>query len=555
MREEIEAETARSLGPGKAIGAEPIMLTVRSPNVPNLTLVDMPGLTKIATDNQPLSIVRELEDMSRHYIKGDNVIILAVSPANADIATSDAMRLVKEFDPDGERTVGVVTKLDLMDAGTDARELLEGKQLYLKHGWFGVVNRSQADINKKVQSAEARRKEREYFKNKPEYADLNCGTDILVTNLTKQLEAAITRAVPKIQMHIRKSIKEMEDELKTFGEMPPDRATKMHCVLTLLAAFEKAYLLLLEGGPGGGRGGEKVRNILEKTLPDSIHALPFSQTFSLRMVKDAIEVADGCQAYLIAPEKSMRRLICDGVSLIRPPTERIVDVIHDALVTMIDQTMEMVNKSNPDMSRFSMLRSTIVRTSMTSLEKFRDETRAFCIKMVEMESSYFTASFFRDAQAQANGRALAAKHGMNAPSRGENDYDSQSYGQSPSQPGLPQYSGSRAGGYGGGGDGGGEGFTPEVEAQLQRISSTVTAYIANMADTLLKNIPKAVIHIQVLQAKTVLLEPLYKQVGGITDEQLRLLLGDDPETAARRETLIMRSGLLRKAQEEILAAL
>ena len=63
VRVEIEAETARSLGPGKAVSAEPILLTLRSPNVPNLTLVDMPGLTKIATDGQPQSIVRELEDM------------------------------------------------------------------------------------------------------------------------------------------------------------------------------------------------------------------------------------------------------------------------------------------------------------------------------------------------------------------------------------------------------------------------------------------------------------------------------------------------------------
>jgi len=513
-------------------------------------------MTKIATDGQPLSIVRELEDMTRHYIKGDNVIILAVSPANADIATSEAMRLVKEYDPEGMRTVGVVTKLDLMDAGTDARELLSNEAVYLQNGWFGVVNRSQADINKRINSVEARRKEREWFKSKTEYAGLNCGTDVLVTNLTEQLQKAIVRAIPKIQMQIRKSLGTMEAELKTFGEMPPDRATKMHTVLTLLAAFEKAFIKLLEGGPGGGRGGEKVRNILEKTLPDSIHALPFSQTFSLRMVKDAIEVADGCQAYLIAPEKSMRRLICDGVSLIRPPTEKIVDVIHDALVGMIDQTMEMVGKSNPDITRFSMLRSTIVRISMQSLEKFRDETRAFCIKMVDMESSYFTASFFRDAQAQANGRALAAKHGMNAPARGENDYDSAFPGGSPSygQPGLPQYQGSRQGGYGGGG-GTDEAFTPEVEAQLQRISSTVTAYIANMADTLLKAIPKAVIHLQVLQAKTLLLEPLYKQVGGITDEQLRLLLGDDPETAARRELLLSRTALLRKAQDEIMSAI
>ena len=156
VREEIEGETSRSLGVGKAVSAEPIMLTIRSPNVPTLTLVDMPGLTKIATDGQPYSIVRELEDMSRAYIKSENVIILAVSPANADIATSDAMRLVREYDPDGERTIGVLTKLDLMDKGTDARSTLSGTEYHLRHGWYGVVNRSQQDINLKLVRARAR---------------------------------------------------------------------------------------------------------------------------------------------------------------------------------------------------------------------------------------------------------------------------------------------------------------------------------------------------------------------------------------------------------------
>ena len=59
--------------------------------------------------------------MCKQYIKGDNAIILAVSPANADLATSDALRLAKEVDPMGERTIGVLTKIDFMDKGTDCR--------------------------------------------------------------------------------------------------------------------------------------------------------------------------------------------------------------------------------------------------------------------------------------------------------------------------------------------------------------------------------------------------------------------------------------------------
>lgn len=82
-------ETDRTLGVGsKAVSSEPIMLSIRSKTVPNLTLVDMPGLTKVATADQPESIVRDIEEMARAFISPPNVVIVAVSPANADIATS-----------------------------------------------------------------------------------------------------------------------------------------------------------------------------------------------------------------------------------------------------------------------------------------------------------------------------------------------------------------------------------------------------------------------------------------------------------------------------------
>lgn len=73
-----------------------------------------------------------------------------MTPANADLATSDALHLAREVDPAGDRTIGVLTKLDIMDPGTDARDILEGQAVKLKHGWIGVVNRGQADINSKV---------------------------------------------------------------------------------------------------------------------------------------------------------------------------------------------------------------------------------------------------------------------------------------------------------------------------------------------------------------------------------------------------------------------
>ena len=227
IRQEIDAETHRSCGGGVSVSPNPINLHVTSPNVPSLTLVDMPGLTKIAVEGQPKSIVKDIEDMARYYIAGKNAIILAVTPANADIATSDALRLAREVDPAGERTVGVLTKLDIMDRGTDARDVLEGSTAPLRHGWIAVVNRAQADLDGNVSMGEARRREAEFFRSKHEYAGLkNIGMDALTHKLTKKLEEAIIRQIPVIQSTISDGVQIIQKELKVgAGRQPGGRAS------------------------------------------------------------------------------------------------------------------------------------------------------------------------------------------------------------------------------------------------------------------------------------------------------------------------------------------
>ena len=119
--------------------------------------------SKIEVDN-PLCTAFQIREMIHDYIGQDNTLILAVTPANQDLANSDALKLASSVDPDGLRTIGVITKLDLMDKGTDALDIFEGKLLPLKLGYIGVVNRSQNDINGKTSITESLRKEKEFFR-------------------------------------------------------------------------------------------------------------------------------------------------------------------------------------------------------------------------------------------------------------------------------------------------------------------------------------------------------------------------------------------------------
>lgn len=108
-----------------------------------------------------------------------------MSPANVDLANSDALKLARTVDPRGLRTLGVLSKLDLMDAGTNALDVLTGRTYPLKLGFIGVVNRSQQDINLDLPMEDARIKEQEFFQNHPVYRNIShrCGTKYLAKTL------------------------------------------------------------------------------------------------------------------------------------------------------------------------------------------------------------------------------------------------------------------------------------------------------------------------------------------------------------------------------------
>lgn len=110
--------------------------------------------------------------MALHYVKDERTIILCVIPANADISTSDGLQMARRLDPDGKRTIGVITKIDIMDRGTNAKNMIMGKDVSLRLGYVGVKNRSQHDIQSNMRVREALKEERNYFSKHPVYSTM-----------------------------------------------------------------------------------------------------------------------------------------------------------------------------------------------------------------------------------------------------------------------------------------------------------------------------------------------------------------------------------------------
>ncbi|KAG0480123.1 hypothetical protein HPP92_010718 [Vanilla planifolia] len=501
IRKEIQDETDRITGRTKHISNIPIHLSVYSPHVVNLTLIDLPGLTKVAVEGQPDSIVHDIENMVRSYVEKPNCIILAISPANQDIATSDAIKLAREVDPSGERTFGVLTKLDLMDLGTNALDVLEGRSYRLQHPWVGIVNRSQADINKNVDMINARRKEQEYFATSPDYGHLasNMGSEYLAKLLSRHLETVIRQRIPSIIALINKTIDELEAELNRIGRpIGSDAGAQLYTILEMCRAFDRIFKEHLDGGRPGG---DRIYGVFDNQLPAALKKLPFDKHLSTNNVRKVVSEADGYQPHLIAPEQGYRRLIDGALTLFKGPAEASVDAVHLIL-------KELVRKSigeTEELKRFPTLQSDIAAAANEALDRFRDESRKTVLRLVDMEASYLTVEFFRKLPAE--------------PEKGANQ-------QAPTN---DRYN----------------------DGHLRRIGSNVSAYVTMVCDSLRITIPKAVVHCQVREAKRSLLNYFYAQVGSREKKQLGVMLDEDPGLMEKREAIAKRLELYKSARDEI----
>ncbi|CBI33933.3 hypothetical protein VitviT2T_002382 [Vitis vinifera] len=501
VRKEIQDETDRMTGRTKQISPVPIHLSIYSANVVNLTLIDLPGLTKVAVEGQPESIVQDIENMVRSYIEKPNCIILAISPANQDIATSDAMKLSREVDPTGERTFGVLTKLDLMDKGTNALDVLEGRSYRLLHPWVGIVNRSQADINKNVDMIAARRREREFFATSPDYGHLSSkmGSEYLAKLLSKHLEAVIRARIPSITSLINKSIDELEGELDHLGRpIAIDAGAQLYTILELCRAFDRIFKEHLEGGRPGG---DRIYGVFDNQLPSALRKLPFDRHLSLQNVRKVISEADGYQPHLIAPEQGYRRLIDSSLNYFRGPAEASVDAVHFVLKELVRRSIG----ETKELRRFPTLQAELAAASNEALERFREESKKTTLRLVEMESSYLTVDFFRKLPQEVE------------------------KGGNPSASAADRYG----------------------EGHFRRIGSNVSQYVAMVSETLKNSIPKAVVHCQVREAKRSLLDHFYTQVGKKEGKQLSQLLDEDPALMERRQQCAKRLELYKSARDEI----
>ncbi|XP_067446349.1 dynamin-1-like protein isoform X4 [Thunnus thynnus] len=398
IRQEIEAETERMSGNNKGISDEPIHLKIFSPHVVNLTLVDLPGITKVPVGDQPNDIEIQIKELIVKYISNPNSIILAVTAANTDMATSEALKVAREVDPDGRRTLAVVTKLDLMDAGTDAMDILMGRVIPVKLGIIGVVNRSQLDINQKKSVADSIRDEYAFLQKKyPSLANRN-GTKYLARTLNRLLMHHIRDCLPELKTRINVLAAQYQSLLNSYGEPVDDKSATL---LQLITKFAAEYCNTIEGTAKYIEtaelcGGARICYIFHETFGRTLESVDPLGGLTTIDVLTAIRNATGPRPALFVPEVSFELLVKRQVKRLEEPSLRCVELVHEEMQRIIQHCS---NYSTQELLRFPKLHDAIVEVVTSLLRKRLPVTNEMVHNLVAIELAYINTKHpdFADA--------------------------------------------------------------------------------------------------------------------------------------------------------------
>ena len=393
VREIIEALTDEVCKSNKNIIDKPIILNVYSPTCPDLTLVDLPGITRVPVGDQPENIEEITKNMAIRYIDDPLTIILCVIAANCDIAISDGLKLAKEIDKSGSRTLGVLTKLDIMDSGTDARKALMNEEIELKLGYVGVKNRSKQDLINKLSMAETSRKEKEFFKSHPVYKNLpagHLGTDVLINKLTKIYFRIIRENLPNIIKAINERVKTAEEELTGLGQpMPIDDAGKMNLLWNMINEYCDIFKNVLQGKYNNkrlnfleGEGGFKIKILYKKLLEEFTGDYKATARYTDENINYALTIHEGDS---IPGFPSVDAFIY----LLRPQLEKLKDPIEECFQEVFQYIDFLSGKILEKVfTRFPQAVNDISDLVSNYLIEERDKTKYLLDSVVDMEINY-----------------------------------------------------------------------------------------------------------------------------------------------------------------------
>jgi dynamin 1-like protein len=390
IRKEIVHETDSKTGKNAGISPVPINLRIFSPNVLTLTLVDLPGLTKVPVGDQPKDIERQIRDMVLKFISKPNAIILSVTAANTDLANSDGLKLAREVDPEGGRTIGVLTKIDLMDQGTDVIDILAGRIIPLRYGYIPVINRGQKDIETNKRISEALAYERNFFESHPAYRAKAqyCGTPFLARKLNMILMHHIKNTLPETKSRINATLAKYQMELSALGDDAMALGSPANIVLNIITELSNEYRTILDGNSQDLStqelsGGARISFVFHELFANGVRAVdPFDQVKDVD-IRTILYNSSGSSPSLFVATQGFEVIVKQQIRRFEEPVLRCVQLVYDELIRIINHILQ-----KPIYRRYPQMREQLFNTITTYLKMSVVPTNKLVSDIVNMEASY-----------------------------------------------------------------------------------------------------------------------------------------------------------------------
>ncbi|KAK6536516.1 dynamin-like GTPase mgm1 [Arthrobotrys megalospora] len=326
------------------VSDDPIRLTIYSKNVPDLSLIDLPGYIQLSALDQPDELKAKIFQLCDKYIQPPNVI-LAVSAADVDLANSTALRASRRVDPRGERTIGVITKMDLVDPDRGSN-ILRDKNYPLRLGYVGVVCKvphSGGLFSRQVNVLNAITKnENAFFSQHPQFAGesgVTVGTYSLRRKLMEVLEATMAQSLQGTSDAIHQELEEASYEFKVqYNDRPLTAETYLAESLDSFKHSFKEFTELF--------GRPQVRMLLKQELDQRVLDIlaqrywnkPFSDLKKARLEEHPLS-----ELAKVEPEELYWHRKLDGSSsaLTKLGIGRLAtNVVANSLSTQMDQLIE-----------------------------------------------------------------------------------------------------------------------------------------------------------------------------------------------------------------------
>lgn len=240
----INAATNEIAGSGKGICSTPLTLVVKKNGIPDLTMVDLPGITRVPVHGQPEDIYQQISSIIMEYITPQQSIILNVLSASVDFPTCESIRMSQQVDRTGQRTLAVVTKADRAPEGLVEKVTVDAVNIGL--GYVCVRNRIGNETYKEAREEEAR-----LFEDHPSLSKIDksiVGIPVLAQKLMQIQASSISKCLPDI---VKKINEKLDQQAADLDKMPKNLSSvgdAMRAFFNILSsAKERLRNLLIRG--------------------------------------------------------------------------------------------------------------------------------------------------------------------------------------------------------------------------------------------------------------------------------------------------------------------